>query len=52
MMLNLPRGGVWIGLKRKSGSGSLYWMNQREVTYTNWNVGQPSSRDAVCVFIR
>ncbi|XP_071103799.1 macrophage mannose receptor 1-like isoform X2 [Haliotis cracherodii] len=35
---------LWIGLNDQSTNGHYVWQDNTEVTYTNWNKGEPSDR--------
>ncbi|XP_067686863.1 macrophage mannose receptor 1-like [Haliotis asinina] len=35
---------IWIGLNDQNTNGHYVWQDNSEVTYTNWNKGEPSDR--------
>ena len=39
----LNRSGVWIGLTDEQEEGNWQWVNGEEVSYANWNDGEPNN---------
>ena len=40
-------GGVWIGFTDQYEEGNWQWITGEEVTYTNWNEGEPNNANGV-----
>ncbi len=40
---------AWIGLTRLGGQSKLVWEDGSQISYDNWQAGEPDDRDCVCL---